>query len=132
VDAGPNPRVPRPRDGRGAGGARGAAGALVLLAATLTGSAVPAQTPSSSPSDLKIAANAKAEDFLVVDCLLPQQLRRLGRSMTYAAPRRALKTTTRDCEIRGGEYVSYDRANYATALKVWLEGAKQGDAKSQT
>ena len=110
---------------------RAAAGAMVVLAATFAGSAVTAQTSPASPGP-RIAANAKAEDFLVVDCLLPQQLRRLGSRMTYAAPRRAIKTTTRDCEIRGGEYVSYDRANYATALKVWMDGAKQGDAKSQT
>jgi hypothetical protein len=83
---------------------------MVLLAATFAGSAVTAQTSPSS-TGLQLAANAKAEDFLVVDCLLPQQLRRLGSRMTFAAPRRALKTTTRDCEIRGGEYVSYDRAN---------------------
>ena len=121
----------RPGARRGSGARRGAAGAMVLLAATFAGSAVTAQTPAA-PGDVQIAANAKAEDFLVVDCVLPQQLRRLGTRMTYAAPRRAIKTTTRDCEIRGGEYVSYDRANYATALKVWLDGAKQGDAKSQT
>ena len=68
----------------------------------------------------------------MVDCLLPGQIRRLGGKMTFLGPRRPMKTSTRDCEIRGGEYVSYDRANYATALKVWLESAKQGDPKAQT
>ncbi|MGF1612727.1 MAG: caspase family protein [Gammaproteobacteria bacterium] len=68
----------------------------------------------------------------MVDCLLPSQVRKLGQNLTYLAPRRAIKTAARDCEIRGGEYVSYDRANYATALKVWLEPAKQGDAAAQT
>ena len=38
----------------------------------------------------------------------------------------------RDCEIRGGEYTAYDRASYSTALKVWLEPAKAGDAQAQT
>jgi uncharacterized caspase-like protein len=75
---------------------------------------------------------AKADDFLVVDCLLPGQLRKLGRQLTYLGPRRAIKTSARDCEIRGGEYVAYDRANYATALKVWLPLAEQGDAPAQT
>lgn len=37
-----------------------------------------------------------------------------------------------DCEIRGGLYVEYDRANYATALKVWLPPAEQGDPAAQT
>lgn len=52
--------------------------------------------------------------------------------MTYLSARQAIKTSARDCEIRGGEYVSYDRANYATALKVWLPLAEQGDASAQT
>ena len=75
---------------------------------------------------------SKSDDFLVVDCLLPGQIRRLGTQMTYLSARQAIKTSARDCEIRGGEYVSYDRANYATALKVWLPLAEQGDAAAQT
>ncbi|HXJ77704.1 MAG TPA: caspase family protein [Candidatus Methylomirabilis sp.] len=74
----------------------------------------------------------KPDDFLVVDCLLPAQVRKLGQQMTYLAPRQAIKTSARDCEIRGGEYVAYDRANYATALKVWLPPAEQGDPAAQT
>jgi len=79
-----------------------------------------------------IGQTARGDEYLVVDCLLPSQVRRLGSRMTYLAPRRAEKTTARDCEIRGGEYVSYDRANYATALKVWLVPAEQGDPVAQT
>ena len=52
--------------------------------------------------------------------------------MTYLSPQRAVKTTGSDCEIRGGEYVAYDRANYATALLVWQPPADQGDPKAQT
>ncbi len=73
-----------------------------------------------------------ADDLLVVDCLLPGQIRRLGQMMTYLSARRAIKTSARDCRIRGGEYVAYDRANYATALKVWLPLATQGDPGAQT
>jgi hypothetical protein len=73
-----------------------------------------------------------ADAFLVVDCLLPGQVRRLGNQITYVGARRAEKTTARDCEIRGGEYVAYDRADYKTALKVWMESAQRGDAKAQT
>jgi TPR repeat protein len=43
-----------------------------------------------------------------------------------------VRTSASDCEIRGGEYVAYDRANYATALQVWLETAREGDAAAQT
>jgi hypothetical protein len=75
---------------------------------------------------------AKMDEFLVVDCLLPGQVRRLGSKLTMLTARRAMKTSQRDCEIRGGEYVSYDRANYATALKVWQPLADRGDAAAQT
>jgi Sel1 repeat len=74
----------------------------------------------------------EADELLVVDCLLPGQVRRLGSQMTYLTARRPIKTTGRDCEIRGGEYTAYDRASYSTALKVWLEPAKAGDAQAQT
>jgi predicted nucleic acid-binding Zn-ribbon protein len=77
-------------------------------------------------------APGKADEFLVTDCLLPGQIRRLGSQMTFLTPRRPIKTSARDCEIRGGEYVAFDRANYATALKVWLPLAQQGDANAQT
>lgn len=72
-----------------------------------------------------------ADELLPVDCLLPGQVRRLGRQMTYVTQRRAIKTTGVDCEIRGGEYVSFDRANYATAMQIWLPLAQQGDPKAQ-
>ncbi len=74
----------------------------------------------------------EADELLVVDCLLPGKVRRLGSQMTYLTQRRPIKTTARDCEIRGGEYTASDRASYATALAVWLEPAKTGDPKAQT
>ncbi len=73
----------------------------------------------------------ETDKFFVVDCLLPPQIRKLGSQMTYLSIRRPVKTTAGDCEIRGGEYVAYDRANYASALKIWLPQAKQGDAEAQ-
>ncbi len=74
---------------------------------------------------------ATADELLVVDCLLPGQVRKLGRQFNYLSPRRPIKTSAIDCEIRGGEYVAYDRANYATALAVWLPAAEDGDAEAQ-
>jgi hypothetical protein len=67
----------------------------------------------------------------VVDCLLPGQLRKLGSQATYLSARRPIRTTEADCEVRGGEYVAYDRANYASALKVWQSKAEEGDATAQ-
>lgn len=72
------------------------------------------------------------DDLLVVDCLLPGQVRKLGRSQVFMTPRRPVKTAASDCEIRGGEYTAYDRADYRTALRVWMEKAKQGDPAAQT
>ena len=72
------------------------------------------------------------EDFEIVDCLLSAQIRRLGKHLTFLGARRPIRTTGRDCAIRGGEYVAYDRANYATALKIWLPLAEQGDPEAQT
>jgi predicted nucleic acid-binding Zn-ribbon protein len=69
--------------------------------------------------------------LLVVDCLLPGQVRKLGGQMTYMSPQRPIKTVAVDCEIRGGEYVAYDRANYATSLAVWLPQAEDGDSQAQ-
>ena len=72
------------------------------------------------------------DELLVVDCLLPGQIRKLGRSLVYLTPQRPIKTSAQDCEIRGGDYVAYDRSDYATALKVWLTPAKEGDTAAQT
>jgi hypothetical protein len=60
----------------------------------------PDQPPSPSSSDVP----NRAEALLVVDCLLPGQVRKLGR-MTFLTARRPMKTSAQDCEIRGGEYV---------------------------
>lgn len=86
-------------------------------------------------SVLRAEAPTPAKDgssFLVVDCLLPGQIRRLGANATYPTPRRPVKTSISDCEIRGGEYVAYDRGNYKTALQYWLPLAEQGDKQAQT
>ena len=69
--------------------------------------------------------------LFVVDCLLPGQVRKLGTQMTYLSPRRPMRTTAADCEVRGGEYVAYDRANIDTALKIWRPKAEEGDAEAQ-
>jgi hypothetical protein len=92
--------------------------------------------PLSAPSPAAAADDAadraaSADDFLVVDCLLPGKVRRLGRRQTYVSRRRPLRTTAIDCRIRGGEYTSYDRASYATALSVWLEEARGGSAEAE-
>ncbi len=83
------------------------------------------------PLSAKAAASRNPEDLLIVDCLLPGQIRKMGRQATFMSARRPIRTTQADCEIRGGEYVSYDRANYQTALKVWMDQAMAGSAEAQ-
>ncbi len=77
------------------------------------------------------AAVKNAEDLFIVDCLLPGQIRSLGRVATYMSARRPIRASQAECQIRGGEYVSFDRANYQTALKVWLDQANAGSAEAQ-
>ncbi|MEE9395604.1 MAG: hypothetical protein V3V31_01195 [Methylococcales bacterium] len=103
-------------------------GVLTLAIYSLSGCAL---KPSETASSLAESDSRHAEDFFVVDCLLPGEVRQLGQNFTFMAPRRAIKTDGFDCGIRGGEFTAYDRANYKTALKVWLPQAHEGKAEAQ-
>jgi hypothetical protein len=72
-----------------------------------------------------------ADKFYTVDCLLPGQIRRLGREAVYQTARIPIKTSALDCEEQGGEYTPYQQANTTTALQYWLPAAQGGDAESQ-
>ena len=78
-----------------------------------------------------VKARLTADDAQIVDCLLPGKVKQLGTRRTYLAKKRPAKLSTNECEIRGGEYVKYDRANLSTALNVWQESAMLGDAEAQ-
>lgn len=107
----------------------------LLLAVALPASGTAAEgQPSKSKSDPKTKTQAKAQtadDLLIVDCILPARVRRLGTRGSYITPRRPLRTTAADCRIRGGEYTEPDQANYATSLEAWLPAAKAGDSEAQ-
>ncbi len=104
--------------------AMGACGiaSLLLLSACSSSTTQPGATPASQEELIS--------GMHVVDCLLPGQVRSLG-NQTYLTARRPIKTTASDCNIRGGEYVAYDRADYKSALNVWMPAAKAGDAEAQ-
>ena len=87
----------------------------------------------AAPADKDAATKGmvKRSDLEIVDCLLPGQVRQLGNS-SYLTPRRPIRTTTSECSIRGGEFVAYDRADLASALRVWMETAQTGDPEAQT
>ncbi|MFK7891505.1 MAG: caspase family protein [Granulosicoccus sp.] len=72
------------------------------------------------------------EDLYIVDCLLPSQVRQLGRQLTYLAPRRPIRTTAARCSLRGGEYTAYSRSDLTSALSVWRPMAELGDPQAQT
>ncbi len=104
-----------------------------VLFGILLGIGCAAPPPASTGAEGKplIPRARDADDFVVVDCLLPGQVRKLGR-MTYLGPRRPVKATALECEIRGGEYVAYDRATLDASLKVWMPQAQGGDRIAQT
>ena len=123
-------RAPLPKTLPFTGSPRCAA-ALILAVGTLLVAGCKGTTPND-PSAIQVPTAAKADQFFIVDCLLPPQIRQIGGQSTYLSRRQAVKTSASDCEIRGGEYVAFDRANYATSLKVWLPAAEQGDPAAQT
>jgi len=103
---------------------------MITLVSGCQSTSQPVRSSSPATSDT-VVARKDVDKLLVVDCLLPNQVRKLGGEFTYLAPRRPIKTTAINCEIRGGEYTSYDRADYRTSLKVWLAAAKKGNAEAQ-
>ena len=107
---------------------------FLLLFCLLLGCQVPTgpgNQTSAFVSEGTVRASS-AEELQIVDCLIPGQIRKVGRSVTYLTPRRPVKTTAIDCEIRGGEYVATDLADYQSALKVWQAKADKGDKVAQT
>lgn len=105
--------------------------ALCLLSACASeGSAGPMAGGGSSSAQAATQGMVARADLEIVDCLLPGQVRQLGNT-TYITQRRPTQTTAADCRIRGGEYVAYDRADYKSALKVWMGAAQAGDPKAQ-
>ncbi len=72
------------------------------------------------------------DQLYIVDCLLPPQVRQLGQNYTYMAPRKPARLSARDCAVRGGEYVAYDKASFSSVAKMWLPEAQGGNAKAQS
>ena len=99
---------------------------LVMLLAGCSGA-----TPATTQTEVA-KKPGRAEDLLIVDCLLPGQIRQLGTQMTMLTARRAAKLPASECAIRGGEYVAWDRASLETSLKVWRPRAEAGDTTAQT
>lgn len=99
----------------------------VIFVSTLCAALATAADPG--PASTKPLTSA--DDFLVVDCSLPGQVRQLGQRSVYLSARRAARLSAVECQIRGGEYVASDRADVRSALGVWLPRAEQKDAQAQ-
>ncbi len=72
-----------------------------------------------------------AEKLLIVDCLMPPQVRQLGAFATGVSARQPRKLPAYECEQAGGEYALASRDPKA-ALAIWLPFAQRGDAQAQT
>lgn len=79
-----------------------------------------------------VAAPSDADTLLIVDCLLPGKVQRLGTAATYVRARKAIKTTAADCRVRGGEYTEAGEATMGSLAKVWLPLATGGDVEAAT
>lgn len=110
-------------------------GVMAILTACQPSGFPPMGTaPATIPQSGNISsatAGLGGSGLMIVDCLLPGQIRKIGR-MVYQSPRRPTRITANQCEILGGEYVAYDRADYQTALRVWEAQAVTGDQQAQT
>lgn len=107
---------------------------LRLVLSMLASMSITAACVSNPSTSVEIPAGAggSIDDLMLVDCLLPSQVRQLGTKMTYMAPRRYIKTTKSNCGIRGGEFVLYDRSDYRSALQALRPQAEGGDPVAQT
>jgi len=96
---------------------------FVVLALGLAGCATEVVEPAGGTE--------AADQLMVVDCLLPGKLKQLGKRSRFMTSRQPVKITASECAIRGGEYTAFDRADYATSLKIWLPQAQTGDPEAQ-
>lgn len=76
-------------------------------------------------------ANLSEEQLMIVDCLLPGQVRQLGNFATSLSARRPQKLPAYECAQAGGEFALATR-DPARALAIWLPFAQQGNAEAQT
>src|SRR5262245_31388427 len=99
---------------------------LAFTALAAAAACVSAQTPQSKAKEGLVPR----QELEVVECLLPGMVRQVG-GRPYVTARRPVRTTTADCKLRGGDFVLYDRADYKSALRIWMETAQGGDAEAE-
>src|SRR5262245_3569888 len=105
-------------------------GKVVATALVLAAACTSTSSPDKAENLQKYPVST--DTFRIVDCRLPDRVEKLGSRAVILVPGSTIKTNVRDCELRGGLYVAYDRADYATALRYWMREAQQGDPVAQT
>lgn len=103
---------------------------LVFAALVFLPAGVPARA-AGAPEGGADTGLTQLDRVSLCDCTLPPVIRGLGRSATFAARGRVVRTDVLDCKIRGGEWTIVDRADYRTALGIWLPEANAGSAEAQ-
>ncbi|MFK8014105.1 MAG: caspase family protein [Gammaproteobacteria bacterium] len=101
----------------------------VLTAFLICGVAGP--VVAQAPENTTMEGFSPILQYEIVDCLMPGQVRSVG-GRVYMTPRRPTRTTTSDCQLRGGEFTLYDRSDLRSSLNVWLPQANGGDPEAQT
>lgn len=76
---------------------------LTVLVVNGCSADVKPDTPGAEQRHSQLSVNRDASYLVLVDCLLPGQLRSLGTSRSFLTPRRPVRATVSECEIRGGE-----------------------------
>ena len=66
------------------------------------------------PHPEQVSFKHSTPDFHMVHCQLPPTIHRLGLELAYLGPTRKVRTSIRDCVIRGGNFVVFDGADRAT------------------
>jgi uncharacterized protein len=109
------------RSNRSSAWPRRVSASFALCLAAQLATAAPAEAPPGTD----------AQRLLIVDCLVPGQVRQLGPFATGVSPRHPRKLPAYECERVGGEYAVASRDPKA-ALALWLPFAQNGDAQAQT
>jgi hypothetical protein len=66
------------------------------------------------PHPEQVSFKHSRPDLRMVGCQLPPTIHRLGLELAYLGPTRKVRTSIRDCVIRGGNFVVLAVANRAT------------------
>jgi hypothetical protein len=110
---------------------------LTLIATAFLSSACtsanehPAESQPLARNEDQIHRLAKIDDLAICDCLLPGSIIGQGTRVVRQAPGHLVRTSVRDCRIRGGKY-SVDPADYTIRFKQQLPLANEGDVEAQT